>query len=33
MPHIGATVYDLLLLCTGDVLDLKETIDACVKKL
>lgn len=31
MPHIGVTVYDLLLSCPGDVLDLKETIDACVK--
>ena len=31
MPHIGVTVYDLLLSCPGDVLDLKETIDSCVK--
>ena len=31
MPHIGVTVYDLLLSCPGDVLDLKETISACVK--
>lgn len=31
MPHVGVTVYDLLLSCPGDVLDLKETIDACVK--
>ena len=31
MPHIGVTVYDLLLSCPGDVLDLKDTIDACVK--
>ena len=31
MPHIGVTVYDLLLSCPADVLDLKETIDACVK--
>ena len=31
MPHIGVTVYDLLLSCPGDVLDLKGIIDACVK--
>lgn len=31
MPHIGVTVYDMLLSCPGDVLDLKDTIDACVK--
>lgn len=31
MPHIGVTVYDLLLSCPRDVLDLKETIDSCVK--
>ena len=31
MPHIGVTVYNLLLSCPGDVLDLKDTIDACVK--
>ena len=31
MPHIGVTVYDMLLSCPGDVLDLKGTIDACVK--
>lgn len=31
MPHIGVTVYDLLLSCPGDVLDLKDTIDSCVK--
>ena len=31
MPHVEITVYDLLLSCPGDVLDLKETIDACVK--
>ena len=31
MPHVGVTVYDLLLSCPGDVLDLKETINDCVK--
>lgn len=31
MPRIGVTVYDLLLSCPGDVLDLKEIIDSCVK--
>lgn len=31
MPHIGVTVYDMLLSCPGDALDLKDTIDACVK--
>lgn len=31
MPHSGVTVYDLLLSCPGDVLDLKPTIDECVK--
>lgn len=31
MPHVGVTVYDLLLSCPGDVQDLKDTIDACVK--
>lgn len=31
MPHVGVTVYDLLLSCPEDVLDLKDTIDACVK--
>ena len=31
MPHIGVTVYDLLLSCPRDVLDLKDIIDACVK--
>lgn len=31
MPHIGVTVYDMLLSCPGDVMDLKDTIDACVK--
>lgn len=32
MPHIGVTVYDLLLSCPGDVLDLKDTIEDCVKR-
>lgn len=31
MPRVGVTVYDLLLSCPGDVLDLKDTVDACVK--
>lgn len=31
MPHTGITVYDLLLSCPGDVLDLKPTIEECVK--
>lgn len=31
MPKVGVTVYDLLLSCPGDVLDLKEIIDECVK--
>lgn len=31
MPRVGVTVYDLLLSCPGDVLDLKETINECVK--
>ena len=31
MPRVGITVYDLLLSCPGDVLDLKDTIDSCVK--
>lgn len=31
MPHVGVTVYDMLLSCPGDVVDLKDTIDACVK--
>lgn len=31
MPHAGVTVYDLLLSCPGDVMDLKDTVDACVK--
>ncbi len=31
MPRVGVTVYDLLLSCPGDVLDLKETIASCVK--
>ena len=31
MPHRGVTVYDLLLSCPGDVLDLKPTIEECVK--
>ena len=31
MPHVGVTVYDLLLSCPGDVLDLKDTITECVK--
>lgn len=31
MPRVGITVYDLLLSCPGDVMDLKDTIDACVK--
>lgn len=31
MPHPSVTVYDLLLSCPGDVLDLKSTIEECVK--
>ena len=31
MPRIGATIYDLLLSCPGDVIDLKDIIDDCVK--
>ena len=31
MPHRGVTVYDLLLSCPGDVLDLKSTVEECVK--
>lgn len=31
MPRIGVTIYDLLLSCPGDVLDLKEVIEECVK--
>lgn len=31
MPHKGVTVYDLLLSCPGDVVDLKPTIEDCVK--
>ena len=31
MPRTGITVYDLLLSCPGDVLDLKPTIEECVK--
>ena len=31
MPRTGVTVYDLLLSCPGDVLDLKPTIEECVK--
>lgn len=31
MPRVGVTVYDLLLSCPGDVVDLKDTISACVK--
>lgn len=31
MPRVGVTVYDMLLSCPRDVLDLKDTIDACVK--
>lgn len=31
MPRAGVTVYDLLLSCPGDVLDLKDTIEDCVK--
>ena len=31
MPHPSVTVYDLLLSCPGDVLDLKGTIEECVK--
>ncbi len=31
MPRTGVTVYDLLLSCPGDVLDLKSTIEECVK--
>ena len=31
MPHLGVTVYDLLLSCPGDVLDLKPIIEECVK--
>lgn len=31
MPRRGVTVYDLLLSCPGDVLDLKPTIEECVK--
>ena len=31
MPKIGVTVYNLLLSCPGDVVDLKGIIDECVK--
>lgn len=31
MPRTGITVYDLLLSCPGDVLDLKPIIEECVK--
>ena len=31
MPRRGVTVYDLLLSCPGDVLDLKPTVEECVK--
>lgn len=31
MPRIGITAYNLLLSCPGDVLDLKDTIESCIK--
>ena len=31
MPRRGVTVYDLLLSCPGDVLDLKPTIEECIQ--
>ena len=31
MPRVGVTVYDLLLSCPGDVLDLIDVVNACVK--
>lgn len=30
MPHPNVTVYDLLLSCPGDVLDLKDIIEECI---
>lgn len=29
MPRTGATIYDLLLSCPGDVIDLKEIVKEC----
>ena len=31
MPRTGATIYDLLLSCPGDVIDLKDIVEECVK--
>lgn len=31
MPRTGITAYNLLLSCPGDVLDLKSTVESCVK--
>lgn len=30
MPRIGATIYDLLLSCPGDVVDLKDIVKECI---
>lgn len=30
MPRTGATIYDLLLSCPGDVVDLKDIVKECI---